>query len=214
MAQSMARRLKTLPAPGSQQYEIAVAELFGGSITAVMRKSADNIPAKQTDLLRYANGEHMGVIIGYPPTLAKILDLAHDLAPDIQNSEPAEISKCFPSDEWFLHSNAEVRYLVLKTLTGNIILRQPVNEPSRLVVLLRVYGSPTDTPFRMQLSVNQREIAHVDVYQADSFLLRGEIPSGNDTNLSLHLCHINSAPLPAVPPVTVPAIRVVSITGK
>ena len=76
MAQRLARRLVTLPKPDSQQYKIAVADLFGGSITIVMRKFPDSIPAEQPDQLRYSNGERDGVVIAYPPELTKILNLA------------------------------------------------------------------------------------------------------------------------------------------
>lgn len=213
MAQSVARRLETLPDPGSQQYEIAMANLFGGSITAVMRKFADANPVKQTGQLRYSNGERNGVIIGYPPTLTKILDLAQDLVPDIQTAEVVDISRCFPSNEWILDSNADLRYLVLTTQTGSIRLQESPGEHSHFIVLLRIYGSPTDTPFRIQLLLNHKEIAGVDVHQADSFLLRGEMTAGDDTNISVHLCHLNGAPLMTIPPVTVPAVRIVCIAN-
>ena len=49
MAQSMSSRLETLTKPGSQKYEIALAELFGGAISVVMRKSSKAKPAKQPD---------------------------------------------------------------------------------------------------------------------------------------------------------------------
>lgn len=212
MAQSLARRLELLPDPDSQKYTIAVADLFGGSITAVMRKSSTAIAASQPDLLRYDNSERNGVIIAYPPTLTKILDLAHDLVPDIQVADPSEISQCFPHSEWLLDSNANLRYLVLRTLKGSIRLREPTDEHRRFVVLFRVYGAPTDTPFRIQLLANSAEIAGVDVYQADSFLLRGEIPSSHDTDLFLRVCTLNLETLTEVPPVTVAAIRVVCVS--
>ena len=62
MAESMARLLETLPERGSTEYEIAVADLFGGSLTAVMRKSARTLSAVQPDRLRFANGERKGVV--------------------------------------------------------------------------------------------------------------------------------------------------------
>ena len=211
MAHSIACCLEALPRIGSPQYKIALADLFGGSITAVMRKYADAIQAKQPDSLRYVNGEHKGIIISYPPALAKILNQVHDLVPDIQTAETTEISHCFPTTEWILDSNSKLRFLVLTTQTGNIRLLQPAYEDSSYVVLLRIYGSPTNTPFRIQLLVNQKEIACVNVYQPDSFLLRGEIPSGKNTILSLHVCHLNNSSLQAVPPVNISAIRVVCI---
>ncbi len=213
MAQSLADRLDSLPDPGSQEYEIAVADLFGGSITAVMRKYGDaNHAAKQPDQLLYTNGERKGVVIGYPPTLTKILDLAHDLVPDIQTAEPEEISQCFPNNEWILDSNTDLRYLVLTTHTGSIRLQNLTGEHNSIVVLVRVYGSPSDTPFRIQLLVNNREITGVDVYQADSFLLTGEMLMSSDTILSVNVCGLNHKPLTTMPPVTVAAARVIYIT--
>ena len=108
-------------------------------------------------------------------------------------------------------SNADLRYLVLINQTGSIRLQEFSDEHSRFIVLLRVYGSPSDTPFRIQLLNNNKEIAGVEVYQSDSFLLRGEMLTNNDTNLSLHVCNLNSTPLMVVPPVSVAAIRVVRI---
>ena len=213
MAQSMARRLETLPKSGSQQYEIAVADLFGGSITAVLRKSMRTSDARQPDQLRWSNGERNGVDIGYPPALTAILDLAHDLVPDIQTAEPEEISRCFPLDEWILDRNADLRYLVLTTQTGSMRLREYPDEHGRLIVLFRAYGAPSDIPFRIQLLANDKEIAGVDVYQADSFLLRGEMLASKELNVSVHVCGIDRGPLKSMPPVTVAAVRVVHFLG-
>ncbi len=217
MAQSLARRLETLPKSGSQQYEIAVADLFGGSITAVLRKSAltpsGQLPTQRPDPLRYSNGERNGVTIGYPPALTAILDLALDLVPDIQTADPAEISRCFPLNEWMLDRNADLRYLVLTTQTGSMRLRESPDEHSRLIVLFRAYGAPSDTPFRIQLLVNDEEIAGVDVYQADSFLLRGEMLASSEMNVSVRVCGIDRNPLKSMPPVTVAAVRVVYFLG-
>ena len=59
--------------------------------------------------------------------------------------------------------------------------------------------------------VDQVEIAGVDVYQADSFLLRGEMLSSKDMQVSIHVCSLNNETLLAVPPVSVAALRVVWI---
>ena len=213
MAQRTADCLEVFPKPGSQHYKIAVAELFGGSVTAVLRKSANTVPAKHPKQLCYYHGRRKDVIIGYPPALNEILNFAHDIVPDIQSAEPEEITCCFPSDEWMFDNNADLRYLVLKTPAGKIRLRRHINGQTRLVVLLRVHGPQYSSPYRIQMIVDQREIAGVDVYQADSFLLLGEIHTDNDTILSLNVSQLNGALLSEAPSVTVPAIRVVCFGG-
>jgi ubiquinone/menaquinone biosynthesis C-methylase UbiE len=210
MARGMSHSLDVLPKQDSQNYDVAVANLFGGSITAVMRKLSGS-PAMQPDQLLYFNGNRNGVDIGYPPALTKILDLSHDLAPDIQTAELDDISRCFNSSEWLLDGNGDLRYLVLTSQTGSIRLQNTPNDHCRLIVLLRIYGAPVNTPFRIQLFVDQVEIAGVDVYQADSFLLRGEMLSSKDMQVSIHVCSLNNETLLAVPPVSVAALRVVWI---
>jgi hypothetical protein len=211
MAQSMALRLDALPKTRSREYEIAVAELFGGSFTAVMCKYPETNLAIHLDQLRYSNGERSGVVVAYPPELMKIFNLTHDLLPDIQDAEPELISQYYPSNEWTLEGNADLRYLVLTTQTGSIKLKNCRHERSRFVVLMRVYGAPIQSPFRIQLSANQNEIASADIYQAESLLLRGEIIAHGETQLTLHVCYLNGTPLGTMPPVSVAAVRVASI---
>gem|GEM_PF-1095236 len=214
MALSVAHRLSALPEPGSQLYKIAVADIFGGSITAVLRKFTSTTTTVFTDQLRFSNGNRNGVLIGYPPRLNNVLESAHDLVPDIQTAESDDISRSFPTNEWRLDSNDDLRYLVLTNQTGHIKLREQPSENSRFLVLLRVYGSPiSGAPFRIQLFVNQEELSGVDVYQADSFLLHGELTTSSNTNLFVRIVDLNHRPMEIVPPVTVAAVRVLWISS-
>lgn len=230
MAARVARRIEALPAPGSmaarvarsilgqqvssaQKYEIAIADVFGGAVTVIARKSADGSVAACPDDLRYANGILKDVIIGYPPTLSRVLNLAYDLVPDVQTAAPEEIMSHFPIMEWTLGSNVDLRYLVLTAPTASIRLR-PLTENGRFVVLLRVYGAPLSDPFRIRLLFNNEEIAGVDVHQPDSFLLCGVLPASKAAPvLTVGVSGLNLEPLATVPPVTVAALRVVCVAN-
>ena len=209
MARGMALKLVALPEPGAQQYQIALANLFGGALTMVMRKSVGSARADSPGQLLFSNGERNGVVIGFPPRLTKLLDLAHDLTPDIQSAGAAEIAACFPDEEWKSSGNPDLIYLVLVRQAGSILLRKMQITHGRFLVLVRVYGDPIDTPFIIRLLANQKEIGRVNVYQANSFLLRGDVPASSEINLSLQVCNLDNEPLTKIPPVTIPAMRVV-----
>lgn len=179
MARDTAQLICELPALGSENYEMAKANLLGSALSVVMRKVGVAVPKSEPVRLRYANGGRVGVTIGYPPALSKLLELAHDLAPDIQLASPDEPAACFSAVEWTPHRNAihrELLALVLVQTTGNIKLRKIPTANGMLLVLIRVYGHPIDGPLSIHLVSNQVEYARVDVYQPDSFLLRGEVP--------------------------------------
>lgn len=211
LASRVAQSITALPSPRSDAYETSLANIFGGAVTAVVRKTAASVDCADPDALRYYGGERKGVNICFPPQLSRILDLASDLAPDVQTASTGEIAAHFPADAWLQGSNADLRYLVLNRMEGPVLLR-PLAGHGRFVVLLRAYGAPTCEAFRLQLLADGKEIAGVDVHQADSFLLRGELP-GLDAApaLSVAVCGLDGASLRATPPVTVAAVRVVCI---
>lgn len=166
------------------------------------------------DDLRYAGGSRKGVIIGYPPALARVLELAYDLVPDIQIAEREEIDRYFPGDEWTIGDDGTVRDLALSGPTGSIRLR-PVSVAGQFVVLLRLYAAPLDGPFRIQLLADGTEIAGIDVHQPDSFLLRGELPANSATSLlGVTLRRLDRTPLATVPPVRIPAVRIACVGSE
>ncbi len=211
LASSVAQSIVTLPLPSCDAFGSALATIFGGAITAVVRKNAASADCADPELLRYYSGSRKGVSICFPPQLSRVLDLANDLVPDIQTAPMDEIAKHFPADAWVQGSNADLRYLVLSASEGRILLR-PLEERGRFALLLRVYAAPAHGPFRLQLRVNGEEIAAVDVHQPDSFLLRGELPTLDEVPaLSVAVCGLDRTPLQAIPPVTVAALRVVCV---
>lgn len=211
LASVTAKAIVSLPHRYSKDYAVACAAIFGGAISAVVRKGGGPADRSQTGGLRYSGGERKGVSIGFPPVLNTILNLAADLVPDIQTANPDEIAAYFPSTMWTHGGNADVRYLVLTIPEGRILLR-PMTEPGRFAVLLRIYGAPAPEPFRIILRINGDEIAGVDVYQADSFLLRGELPVHSGApELSVAIARKDGVPFGSMPPITVAAVRVVCV---
>ena len=213
MAARVARSILGQQVSSAQKYEIAIADIFGGAVTVITRKSADGSVALCPDDLRYANGILKDVVIGYPPTLSRVLNLAYHLVPDVQAAAPEEVMSHFPIMEWTLGSNVDLRYLVLTAPTASIRLR-PLTEDGRFVVLLRVYGAPLSNPFRIRLLFNNEEIAGVDVHQPDSFLLCGVLPASKAAPvLAVGVSGLDLEPLATVPPVTVAALRVVCVAN-
>lgn len=214
LAARVARRLRVRAAPGASDYDIAVASIFGGAISAVVRKEDDGLVAPCPDDLRYAGGNRKGVIIGYPSDLASLLELACDLVPDIQIAAHEEIVRHFPEGEWTTGRDGDVRNLALSVPTASIRMR-PVNVSGQFAVLLRIYGSPLEEPFRIRLLVDGAELAGFDVHQPESFLLRGELPKGNATAvLNIGVCKLNLAPLKTIPAVRILAVRVVCVASE
>ena len=208
------RRLWAGPAVPAGPYEIAVANIFGAAFAAVVRKAGEGTLAPRPDELRYAAGSRKGVIIGYPPPLARALELAFDLVPDIQIAPLDEIGRHFPAGEWKVGVDGGVRDLALAVSTGSMGLR-PVKVPGRLVVLLRLYGAPLDEPFRIQLLAGDEPIAAVEVHQPDSLLLRGELPAGGATSvLKVAVRRLDHTPLEKFPTVRVMALRIVCLGGE
>lgn len=205
------RRVWVSPAPAAGSYDIGVANIFGGAWSAVVRKAGGGVPGPDPGALRYAAGSRKGVVLGYPPALARVLELAHDMVPDIQGATLEQIRDHFPGNEWTLGGDREVRELALSAHEGSIRLRQN-SVRGKLVALLRVNGAPLDQPFRIQLLVDGAELAGVDVHQPDSFLLRGELPEGNATSaIDVAVRGLDLSPLKKVPPVRVLAVRVVLV---
>lgn len=208
------RRLWAGPAVPAGNYEIAVANIFGAAFAAVVRKSGELSATPLQDELRYSGGSRKGVVIGYPPPLARALELTYDLVPDIQIAPFEEIGRHFPGDEWKVGGDGGVRDLALTVSTGSMRLR-PVNVAGRLVVLLRLYGAPLDEPFQIQLLADDEQIAGVDVHQPDLLLLRGELPAGRATSvLKVAVRRLDRTPLKKIPTVRVLALRIVCLGGE
>ena len=83
------------------------------------------------------------------------------------------------------------------------------------MILVRIWADPSVTPFRVALYADDQEVSGADVYQVESFLLSSELSITETVpNLSLRVKSVamEEKELSDVPPVTVGAIRIVSIT--
>lgn len=211
MATQILRRLKSKTAAENRSHQIAIAEIFGGPITVIVRKQVNDSPRDEPARLNYAHGSRKGVLIGYPPKLNRVLDLSYDLVPDIQNVSPDQIRNHFAPEHWRLDNNASLQYLIQLDSTARI---KPLvlDKPGHLIVLLRVYGAPSDSPFRIELVIDQQISASVDVHQPESFLLRseGHIDSMTPT-IELRIRDLSGTLPMTMPTVTVAAARVVCI---
>jgi SAM-dependent methyltransferase len=208
------RRLWTSQAPAANDYDIALAGIFGGAFSAVVRKEAAGAHAANAAELRYCAGSRKGVTLGYPPALASMLELASDLVPDLQGAAREEIERHFPAGEWKLGSDGEVRDLALRGSSGSIRLR-PAGLSGKCVALLRLNGAPVDGPYRIRLLAEGVEIAGVDVYQADSFLLRGELQAIDAVSvLQVDVRALGESASSSIAPVRVLALRIVCVAGN
>jgi len=211
MADVVSARIVALPPVGTPHYPVAVAAIFGGALTAVVRKHKGLHRAAELGDLLYNSGVRKGVTIGYPFSLTKVLDLAQDLVPDIQVADTQSIQRHFAAEEWLMHGNHDLKYLVLLGPVGRIAVRSAQMEGA-LIVLLRVYANPVKFPFRLEMIANGTVIASVDVHQQESFLLRGELPRHeSEQDLRLQVCHMDGRVIEGSVPVTVPAVRIVCI---
>jgi len=213
LANSTARRIIALPPSTEQPYRIALAALFGAALPIVAQKSPLNPDIRGSNELLYNHGSRKDVTLGYPPRLAAVLDIAQDLLPDIQVVANEELREHFDDAQWALHDGPDLRYLILRGVAGNIVLRALPAE-GEFVVLLRAYANPLKAPFRLQLLAGDLEIAGVDVHQPESFLLRGQLTNKDAARtLVLRSVALDGSPLAEGKPVTVPAVRVVCIAS-
>lgn len=210
-----AKKIISLPDKSSSKYKIALANLFGGAIKVVAKKTESNEVSGSNRAELYFSGTRKDVEIAFPPRLTHVLERTEDLLPDIQASSPSELEEYFSSDEWSFGEDKELGYcfVVLRDLKGKVKLR-PHLASGHMVVLFRVWADPSLTPFRVSLYADEQEMSGFDVYQVESFLLNAEIPVNEITpNLSLRINSVGTKKqeLDRVPPVTVGAVRVALI---
>jgi SAM-dependent methyltransferase len=206
-----ADKIASLPDTLSPEYPAELAKIFGGAITAVVRRTSGSGSQLSRGELRYFGGERNGVVVAFPPRLDRMLSDTTDLLPDIQRDAPELIGRHFPDPDWVLDSShGDLRYLVLRSPAGRILLGQTSAGPT--AALVRVYGAPTQGPFRVGLRIDDSELCGVNVFQAESFLLRavlpGEIPA---SGFSVNVTAISGEAMELLPPVTIAAARIVSV---
>ena len=211
-----AKEIVSLPDKSSEDYRIALANLFGGAIKIVARKTGAHSDSGSSRSSIYLSDKRKGVDIAFPPRLTQVLERTEDLVPDIQTASTSELEEYFTNDDWTFGENEELayRFVVLKGLKGRVTLRPHV-AGGRIVILVRIWADPSVTPFRVALYADDQEVSGADVYQVESFLLSSELSITETVpNLSLRVKSVamEEKELSDVPPVTVGAIRIVSIT--
>jgi len=215
-ARKAAKQIVALPDKSGEDYRIALANLFGGAIKVVARKTAAHSGSDTGRSSVYFSDNRKGVDIAFPPRLTRVLERTEDLVPDIQAASTSELEEYFNSDDWTFGENEELanRFVVLKDFAGRVILR-PHDAGGRIVILVRIWADPSAGPFRVALHADDREVSGADVYQVESFLLSAELSTdGAAPDLSIRVKSVAAADkaLTDVPPVTVGAVRIVSIT--
>ncbi len=164
---------------------VAISNIFGASVTMVIRKHADASFSLTTTGLRYDWGERSAVKIGYPPEVQKVLEATVDLLPDIQRSSADRIGASFPPDQWTSYTDDKG----LKSLfpSSNAIIR--CSDPAdrkQFLIMLRIYALFDSEPYSVTLSLASKEIGKLDIFQSDTYLLRAEFES-SDSSLEFKL---------------------------
>jgi hypothetical protein len=119
------------------------------------------------------------VVCAFPPRVARLLDAASALLPDIQTSPPAALAAVFHATEW----NLDIAPEGLRTLSPvcpepSFIV--PVAAAESLLIVVRLYAAVEARPFRVSICDGEAELAGFDAYAAESVLLSPivQCPSG------------------------------------
>lgn len=211
LASNISNDILTLPRSDSSEYKIALGSIFGGAVSAVIQRKFSGYTAKYSGKLRYNYGERKGVVIGLPPKVMSVVEGAIDMLPDIQEATPNDLFSFFPTENWSLGGSENLRFLVLMSEKGTINIKIP-DVDSRYLVLVRLYGSPMDSPFTVSLGMGDSVLDQKHFYQAESLLLRKDFVAKNgDHELSLSVSNIDGNKLLKLPIVTIAAIRIVRL---
>jgi hypothetical protein len=170
LCESTVKTLVALPADrGSPDFRIGIADVFGAAVQMTLRKKGERhaVPAAR---LHQDYPAREDVIYAFPPGVARLLDPASVLLPDIQSSPPAVLEGVFRASDWRLGITHDgLRDLSPATARPGFII--PVPGPGPLLVLVRLYVAVEDRAFRIALWDDNSELAGFDAYRADSLLL-------------------------------------------
>lgn len=210
LASNISNDILTLPRSDSSEYKISLGSIFGGALSAVIQRKFSGHTGNIRKL-RYNSGERKGVVIGLPPKVMSVVEGAIDMLPDIQEATRSDLFSCFPAENWSLGGSESLRFLVLRSEKGTIKIKNS-GVGSRYLVLVRLYGSPTDCPFTVSLAMGGNVLDQKHFYQAESLLLRKDFVAKNgDHELSLSISNIDGNKLLKLPIVTIAAIRMVNL---
>ena len=156
-----------------------LARLFGAGVNIVAIKRG--MPgAAVSGRLKDAFPEEEEVVLGFEPEIRRLLARRDAAFPDLQAAPQEAIQHVFPASDWEFKISAEGIRSVASRLPSARILA-PVTAGS--LVLLRVYAARLDRPYRVGLFLGDAELAGMDVYQTESFLLSAIAARSN----SLHI---------------------------
>ena len=181
-AERMASRLcETLSVSDPDIFHIELAKIFGAGVETRIRKKG-NLSQSKVDINLDDDFEKnsLGVMIGYPKSIDRILHTITDYAPSVQNSDKAQLRLFFPEPAW-LPSVAEngIQIILLQTHKGEIHFSD-LNQHEQLHVLMRLYVGYDGSPYRISLLINDQQIVYYDVYQNDSILLQHTLTEASE----------------------------------
>lgn len=148
-------------------YREGLARLFGAGVNIVaIRRGTPG--ADVSGRLKDAFPEEDGVVLGFEPEIRRLLAQRDAVFPDLQTASNETLQAVFPPSEWEIRTSpAGSRSVVSRSPSARIVA--PVAAGS--LVLLRVYAARLDRPYRVGLFLGDAELAGMNVYQSESFLL-------------------------------------------
>jgi hypothetical protein len=137
------------------------------------------------------------VIMGFRPEIAKLLDPHRLLLPDIQTSDNEVLEHHFPGTDWNrATSHNNIRELL--PLKSEPEIRISIAQTGSLLVLIRIYVTFGNMPYRVTLFEGGQELYTYEVYQADSLLLSRviQVDGAREVTLSMKTVAIKGNELP------------------
>jgi len=150
-------------------YREGLARLFGADVKIVAVKRGTP-GAAVSGRLKASFPEDEGVVLGFEPEIRRLLNQRDPAFPDLQGAPPDLIQRVFPRPDWELKTSGAGSRSVVSRSPAMKILAQIA---SGSLVLMRVFAARLDQPYRVGLFLRDLELAGMDVYQSESFLLSG-----------------------------------------
>ncbi|MDD5328816.1 MAG: class I SAM-dependent methyltransferase [Sulfuricella sp.] len=196
-------------------YREGLAQLFGGSVKIVARKSGDTVGLPE-GRLQASYQEKEGVVLGFEPDMLRLLGQCSSFFPDLQSSPEEDVRLIFPTEDWIIETSSPgkaiqgvlpeewveksaergIRTLISRSDMGRIQFHLL---PGRSLILLRCHGAYRDQPYRILLLVRGQELARMDVHQSESFILAGiaEIGEPSSSGISLRMVALDGGSAPS-----------------
>jgi ubiquinone/menaquinone biosynthesis C-methylase UbiE len=191
-AQNVARLIKGLPeSEGSQEYRIGLANIFGASVRAILKKKASGDERSERNKDEYGSFNrkcllHNGVYYCFAQDLSKILIDSSSLLPSIQSEDLDTIAKAFPTEDWSSPKHANgVNALALNSRKGEI--RIPANGRNILVILRLYLAESASAGYNLCINLRGERLFSYDVWQSDSILFADVIEVKGDEEIVLYI---------------------------